>query len=141
DFDKVVRFDETELLSNTTEVEISLINRLYAKRNGEVSEVLSWELLQRRYFDPTFGGAVVPGQRNVVLSTVQLTPYTFLDQARNYSPVVSILRTTPINGVGVEWRADNDPLPGQMGNSRISAEARYGDYFLSARHTPARRVP
>jgi LPS-assembly protein len=141
DFDKIIRFDETELLSNTTEVEISLINRLYAKRNGEVSEVLSWELWQRRYLDPEFGGAVVAGQRNVVLSTVQLTPYTFLDQARNYSPVVSILRTTPINGVGVEWRSDYDPLRGQIVNSSISADARYGDYFLSAGHTQVRSVP
>ena len=44
DFDKLIRFDETELLTNTAEVEISLTNRLYAKRNGQVSEVLSWEL-------------------------------------------------------------------------------------------------
>jgi LPS-assembly protein len=141
DFDKIVRFDETELLSNTTEVEISLTNRLYAKRNGEVSEVLSWEVWQRRYFDPTFGGAVVPGQRNVVLSTVELTPYTFLDQARNYSPVISVLRTTPVNGVGVEWRTDYDPLRGQIVNSSFSADARFGDYFLSAGHTQVRSVP
>jgi LPS-assembly protein len=141
DFDKIVRFDETELLSNTTEVEISLTNRLYAKRNGEVSEVLSWEVWQRRYFDPTFGGAVAPGQRNVVLSTVELTPYTFLDQARNYSPVISVLRTTPVNGVGVEWRTDYDPLRGQIVNSSFSADARFGDYFLSAGHTQVRSVP
>src|SRR6266566_2601390 len=92
DFEKLIRFDETELLSNTSEVEISLVNRLYAKRNGEVSEVLSWELWQRRYFDPTFGGAIVPGLRNVVLSSIELTPYAFLDGPRRYSPVVSVFR-------------------------------------------------
>jgi LPS-assembly protein len=140
DFDKIVRFDETELLSNTTEVEISLINRLYAKRNGEVSEVLSWELWQRRYFDPYFGGVVVPGQRNVVMSTIQLTPYAFLDQARNYSPVISILRTSPISGVGLECRSDYDPVRGQIVNSTFSADARHGDYFLSAGHTQVRSV-
>ena len=42
-------------------MEISLVNRLYAKRNGVVSEVLSWQLWQTRYFDPYFGGAVAPG--------------------------------------------------------------------------------
>jgi LPS-assembly protein len=141
DFDKVIRFDETELLSNTTEVEISLINRLYAKRNGEVSEVLSWELWQRRYFDPTFGDAIVPGQRNVVLSSVELTPYTFLDRARNYSPVVSVLRANPVNGLGVEWRSDYDPLLGRIVNSTISADARRGDYFLSVGHTQVHSVP
>ena len=141
DFDKVIRFDETELLSNTNEVEFSLTNRLYAKRNGEVSEVLSWELWQRRYFDPTFGGAVTPGQRNVVLSTVELTGYSFLDQPRAYSPVISVLRATPIAGVGVEWRADYDPLRAQIVNSSFSADVRHGDYFLSAGHTQVRSIP
>ena len=52
DFNKLIRFDETELMSNTTEAEFSLTNRLYVKRGGEVNEVLSWQLSQRRYFDP-----------------------------------------------------------------------------------------
>jgi len=30
DFDRVVRFDETDLLSDTNELEFSLANRLYA---------------------------------------------------------------------------------------------------------------
>jgi LPS-assembly protein len=141
DFDKIVRFDETELLSNTNEVEISLTNRLYAKRNGDVSEVLSWALWQRRYFDPTFGGAVVPGQRNVLLSTVELTPNAFLDQPRNYSPVVSVFRASPRNGVGIEWRSDYDPLRGHIVNNTLSVDARYGDYFVSAGHTQVRSVP
>jgi LPS-assembly protein len=127
DFDKIIRFDETELLSNTTEVEISLTNRLYAKRNGEVLEALSWEIWQRRYFDPTFGGAVTPGQRNIVLSAAEVTPYAFLDQPRAYSPVVSVLRVSPRSGVAVEWRTDYDPLRGQIVNSGFSADARYGD--------------
>ncbi len=141
DFDKIIRFDETELLSNTTEVEISLTNRLYAKRNGQVSEVLSWEVWQRRYFDPNFGGAVVPGQRNVVLSAIELTPYTFLDQPRNYSPVVSVLRVTPAPGIGIEWRADYDPLRSQIVNSSLSADARRGAFFLSAGHLQVHSVP
>ena len=61
DFDRIIRFDETDLLSNTNEAEISIVNRLYAKRGNAVSEVFTWEVWQRRYFDPTFGGAVVPG--------------------------------------------------------------------------------
>ncbi len=144
DFEKLVRFDETELLSNTSEVEISLTNRLYAKRGGEVSEVLSWEIKQQRYFDPNFGGAVPSGQppqRYVVLSTVDFTGYDFLDGPRNYSPLVSILRTSPINGLNLEWRADYDPLRGQIVNSSFSADARYGDYFLSLGHTDVRSVP
>jgi LPS-assembly protein len=141
DFDKIIRFDETELLSNTTEAEISLTNRLYAKRNGEVSEVFSWELWQRRYFDPNFGGAMVPGQRNVLLSAIQLTPYAFLDQARNYSPVVSTVRAMPVPGIGIEWRADYDPLRSQVVNSSFSADARRGNLFLSAGHISVHSDP
>ncbi|MEO7653600.1 MAG: LPS assembly protein LptD, partial [Bryobacteraceae bacterium] len=104
DFDRLIRFDETELVSNTTEAEVSVANRFYAKRKGVVSEVLSWQVWQRRYFDPAFGGAVVEGGRNVISSAIGLTPYAFLSGPRDYSPVVSVLRATPAPGLGIEWR-------------------------------------
>jgi len=141
DFDRIVRFDETELVSNTTELEISLTNRLYAKRSGQVEEVLSWGLWQRRYFDPDFGGAVVEGRRNVVLSSIELTPYAFLDRPRRYSPVVSVLRLNPKPGFGVEWRSDYDPLRGKIVNSGLTADARFSKYFVSVGHNTVRSVP
>jgi LPS-assembly protein len=141
DFEKLIRFDQTELVSNTTEVEISIANRLYAKRDGQVSEVLSWELSQRRYFNPDFGGAVVAGQRNVVLSAIEMTPYAFLDQPREYSPVVSVLRARPIPGIGIEWRADYDPKLGRIVDSSISADGRRGNLFLSVGHLQVHSVP
>lgn len=141
DYDKIVRFDEVELVSNTNEVEISLTNRLYAKRKGQIWEALSWQLWQRRYFDPDFGGAVTAGQRNVLLSSVDLTPYAFLDRPRRYSPVVSVLRLVPIPGVGIEWRTDYDPLRSQIINSSFSADARAGNFFLSTGHTQVHSDP
>ena len=75
DFNKIIHFDETDLLSNTNEVTYSLTNRLYAKRGDDVTEVFSWELSQARYFDPTFGGAIVAGERNVLLSQIELNVY------------------------------------------------------------------
>lgn len=141
DFDRIIRFDETELVSNTTELEISLTNRLYVKRHGQVEEVLSWELWQRRYFDPDFGGAVVEGRRNVVLSSIELSPYAFLDRPRRYSPVVSVLRFNPKPGFGVEWRSDYDPLRGKIVNSGLTADARFSKYFVSVGHNTVRSVP
>ena len=138
DFDRIIRFDETELLSNTTEAEIALINRFYVKKKGYAYEAVTWQLWQRRYFDPTFGGAVIEGQRNVLLSSAQLTPYTFLDRARNYSPIVSSLRTVPYPGIGVELRTDYDPLLGQVVNSSLTADARLGNYFVSGGHSYVR---
>ena len=77
---RIVRFDETELVADTSEVTIGLTNRFYSKdANGNITELFSWDLEQRRYFNPTFGGVVVPGMRNVLLSTADLTAYAFLD--------------------------------------------------------------
>ena len=57
-----------------------------------------------------FGGAVIAGQRNVVLTSVELTPYAFLNGPRNYSPIVSAFRASPKPGIIVECRTDYDPL-------------------------------
>jgi LPS-assembly protein len=141
DFNRVVRFDETDLLSNTSELVASLTNRLYAKRGNDVFEVFSWELAQAHYFDPSFGGAVVPGQRNVVLSQVDLTPYTFLDGPRSYSPVVSILRASPAPNYGFEWRADYDPKFGGISDSSLTADVRVGSYFFSLGHSQVHSDP
>jgi LPS-assembly protein len=141
DFDRVIRFDETEVFSNTTEGEISVTNRLYAKRNGQINEILSWQVWHQRYFDPTFGGAVVEGRRNVVYSSMMLTPYTFLDRPRRYSPIVSAVRANPRPGFGLEWRADYDPLRGKMVNSGITVDGRIARYYLSIGHNSVACVP
>jgi LPS-assembly protein len=140
DFDRAVRFDQTDLLSNTNEVRFSLANRIFIKgEDGAVNEVLSWELSQARYFDPTFGGAVVPGRRNIVESEADLTGFAFLDGPRNYSPLVSVLRIQ--QRIGLEWRTDYDPLRGGITNSGFTADARWSKYFLSLGHYQVRSDP
>jgi LPS-assembly protein len=139
-FDRYIRFDETELLANTTQAEVSLVNRIYTKKNGVVNEFLSWQLSQQRYFDPGFGGAIVEGRRNVLLPSIQLTPYAFLDRPRNYSPVISLFRLNPMPGFGVEWRTDYDPLRGKVVNSGLSADGRYSKYFVSVGHNSVRSL-
>ena len=141
DFNNIIRFDEMELISNTTEAEISIVNRLYAKRQGVVSEVLSWQVWQRRYFDPDFGGAVIDGRRNVVESQASLTAYSFLDGPRHYSPIVSVLRTSINPRMLVEWRTDYDPLRRRIVNSSLIADARFAQYFIGAGHNQVRSNP
>ena len=141
DFARLVRFDATELVSNTTELEVSLANRVYVKKkDGSVSEVLSWEVWQRRYFDPEFGGALVAGRRNVILSSADLSSFAFFDQSRRYSPIVSSFRFAP-GAVGVEWRADYDPLRGHVVNSSIAASGRWSQYSFVAGHNHVRSSP
>jgi LPS-assembly protein len=130
DFNRVVRFDDTDILSNTHEVEFSLTNRLLAKdANGNVSEILSWQLWYKRYLDPTFGGAVIPGQPNVLMSTVDLTGIPFLDKPRHQSPVVSVLRYQ--SNLNLEWRTDYDPVQGGIIDSGVSVDRRVKQLFVS----------
>jgi LPS-assembly protein len=133
-FLNTIRFDQTDLLSNTNELEIGITNRLYAKRGNTVTEVFTWELYQKRYFDPTFGGAVVAGQRNVLFSAIDLTGYTFLNGPRNYSPVVSVLRSSPRPGIAFQWEADYDPVYHRMTNSLVAVDVHYKKYFASTGH-------
>jgi LPS-assembly protein len=139
-FNNIILFDSTELVSNTNELEISLTNRLYTKtKDGTVNEFLTWSLTQKRYFDPTFGGAAIPGQRTVVLSVAELTGYTFLDGPRDYSPVVSVLQVH--SKIGAEWRTDYDPLRKEIVNSGVSAVWRKDKYFINFGHNQVREDP
>jgi len=139
-FGQIIRFDETDILSNTNQVEFSLANRLLAKdKNGTVTDFLSWQVWYDRYFDPTFGGAIVPGERNVIDSTIGLTGYAFLDGRRHSSPVVSALRVQ--SKVGVEWRADYDPIFHHIVNSSITVDGRIQQYFWSIGHNDLKADP
>lgn len=142
-FSQLIRFDETELLSNTNEVEISLTNRILTKqKDGRIEESVSWSLSHRRFFDPTFGGAIVNGTRNVLLSSATLTGYAFLDQARHYSPYSSILRVRSLAGITLQWHADYDPKRGHIANSSLSGDKRFDNkVFVSVGHNQVRSSP
>jgi len=147
-FNRIIRFDEMDLLTNTNQIEYSLTNRLLAKdKNGNVSDFLTWEVRWDRYFNPTFGGAVQycggtnqpPCQRNVIASELALTGFEFLDQPRTYSPVVSVLRVQ--SRVNLEWRTDYDPLNERFINSSFSVDGRIQKYFFGAGQALIRTNP
>jgi LPS-assembly protein len=139
-FNNIIRFDENDLMNDTNQVTLSVTNRLFVKdKNGNVNEVMSWEVAQSRYFDPTFGGAVIPGQRNVIQSTEDIDGFDFLYGPRSYSPVVSVLRFQHL--IGFEWRMDYDPLLGHISNSSFNGNIRLSKYFFSLGHTVVRPNP
>ena len=141
DFHSIIRFDDTELVNNTNELEVSITNRFYIKRGTEVREWATWEVWHRRYFDPDFGGAVTPGRRNVLMSTADFSGYAFLDRPRHYSPYASNFRIEPVPGFGVSWRSDYDPLRGAITNNTIAADGRHGELFLQVGHNQIRSSP
>jgi LPS-assembly protein len=131
DFDRFIRFDETDLLTNTNELELSLTNRLFAKRGDTVQEIFTWELTQKRYFDPTFGGALTAGAPALFDTTASLSAYAFRFGPRSESPVVSMLRASPVNGLGVQWQADYDPHFHALMDSAFSVDYHFWKrYFL-----------
>jgi LPS-assembly protein len=112
DFTRFIRVDQDDTLSDTNEVQYSITQRLFRRRDGDANgseEFASWTLLQKYYFDPTFGGALVPGQRNVLVALDSVTPFAFADGARRLSPLVSDLKITPGGPYDAEFRIDYDP--------------------------------
>lgn len=131
-FQNTLLFDPIDLLTDTREAEFGLVNRIYAKKGDTVTEIFSWDVSAKYYFDPTFGGALIPGQRNVMSTALDLSGYSFLDGIRHTSPVVSKLRASPINGLTFVWQADYDPVSKRIVDSNLSANIRFHRYFVNA---------
>jgi LPS-assembly protein len=141
-FQKIIHFDETDVISDTNQITFGLTNRFYRKnKNGVVSEIITWRVRQARYFDPTFGGSIVPNQLNVNLAQEELTPYTFLDGPRSYSPIVSSLEIHPSSFLSLDYRADYDPLHKKFLDDGVTASARYKKYFFNLGDTAINTNP
>lgn len=136
EFQKILLFDATDIVSNTNQLTISLTNRLYRKdKNGNVSEVLTWKVAQARYFDPTFGGLAIAGQRTIVLATEELTFLPFLNGPRNYSPIISTLTLNPYSFFSLDWRTDFDPLYHKFLDQSLGARVTHSKYSVSISQT------
>jgi len=95
-------------------------------------EILTWELDQKYFLDPTFGGALIPGRRNVFTSTVDLTGIAFLTDARRLSPLVSRLRASVSSRSDLEWDADYDFRAGRVNTSTILFNHHFGPFTVGA---------
>jgi LPS-assembly protein len=187
-FADILRFDASDVLTNTNEVEYSLVNRLYAKRLGPNAkdcdvpgmstlaiggvpqagavpweapptpdaqacasgprEILSWEIGQKYFFDPTFGNALMAGQRNVFTTTADFTGIAFLEAARRFAPLISRLRIETSPRTNTEWDLDYDFKAGRINSSMALVNYHYGaftvgggDAFLRVIDTGAGTTP
>jgi LPS-assembly protein len=110
DFADFIRFDSNATLTDTNQVEYGITQHLYVKQgDGQPVDFLSWRLVQDHYFDPTFGGALISGQRNVFQALDQITPFAFASTPRNWSPIVSDLKLTPGGRYDAEFILEYDP--------------------------------
>jgi LPS-assembly protein len=97
-------------------------------------EFVSWEVKMKYFADPTFGGAVVPGTRNVLTTTASFTGIAFLTDPRRFSPVVSRLRVRTSRNSDLEWELDYDTKKGRINSSSLFAGYHIGDFVLGASH-------
>jgi LPS-assembly protein len=122
-FQEFLRFDERDLLTDTSEIEYGVTQRLFRReREGDAParEFLSWRVAQKYYFDPDFRGALRPDTRNVFAALNSLTPFAFADGLRRFSPIVSSLRVTPGGRYDTDFRVDYDPLQHSFTSTRLT---------------------
>lgn len=107
-FNRIIRFDYVDTATNTNEIEFGVVNRFYTRRYGEAVTPETQRLLLTRtsgnkdmqpyevftvavrgkyFFDKTFGGALIPGQRNQIEPITALSFYTFGGVPRRFSPL------------------------------------------------------
>jgi LPS-assembly protein len=132
-FADFIRYDSNATLTDTNEVEYGVTQHLYVKRGSEQPvDFLAWTLVQKHYFDPTFGGALVPGQRNVFQALDSITPFAFAATPRNWSPLVSDLILTPGGRYDAESIVEYDPQLGKLTTIGTLLKVKpYREFFLT----------
>jgi LPS-assembly protein len=82
--------------------------RTQCQEQPQAREIVTWELRQKYFLDPTFGGALIAGQRNMFTTTADLTGIAFVTQPRHLSPLISRLRVETSAHTDAEWDLDYD---------------------------------
>ncbi len=96
----------------------------------DVREVATWEVAQKYFLDPNFGGALVAGQRNVFTTTEALTGIAFATEPRHLSPIVSRLRAATSSHTDTEWDFDYDFQQGRVNESTLLLNYNLGSFTV-----------
>jgi LPS-assembly protein len=131
-FDRIIRFDYSDAVADTNEIEFGIANRFFtrrstenvssaaAKANGGDREPLStqpYEALTitvrgKYFFDRFFGGALIPGQRNQFYPINTLSGFSYGGVPRRFSPLNVEARYRPRADVFLDLRTDLDTRGG-----------------------------
>jgi LPS-assembly protein len=145
-FRQILRFDDTDVASNTNELEYGLTQRLFLRHlhphpctgdealgpdsmcGGGTRDWITWRVAQKYYFEPDFDHAITRGTPNPLNTTLDFTGIDFLTEARHTTPVISRLRMRTTAATDVEWDVDYDAKEGKITSSNIFAGYRHGFY-------------
>ena len=97
-------------------------------------EILTWQVAQKYFLDPTFGGALIPGQRNVFATTEDLTGIAFITEPRHLSPLVSRLRAATSSRTDTEWDMDYDFQLHRVNASTLLINYNMGPFTFGGGH-------
>src|SRR6266851_4397360 len=126
DFDRILRFDFLDAIADTNELEYGLTNRFYVRRSTEnvgkkaalaargkkaplstqPYEALSVTIRQKYFFDPYFGGALKPGQRNQFYPIDTFSGFSYGAVPRKFSPLNVNVRYRPSEHLFADFRTD-----------------------------------
>jgi LPS-assembly protein len=128
-FDRTIRFDYIDAIADTNEIEFGIANRFFTRRSTEnVSEkearqtgtqtkqsistqpyeALTITVRGKYFFDPYFGGALVPGRRNQFYPLNTLSGFVYGGVPRRFSPVNVDVRYRPRRELFADFRTDLD---------------------------------
>jgi LPS-assembly protein len=137
-FDRIIRFDYTDAIADTNEIEFGIANRFFTRRSTEnVSpaavraaaaargkgrsslasqpyEALTITVRGKYFFDPYFGGALVPGRRNQFYPIDTFSGFTYGGVPRRFSPLNIEARYRPSRFLLADVRTDLDVQGGGL---------------------------
>ena len=147
-FADFIRFDSDATITDTNEVRYGVTQRLFWKEGeDQPQELVTWSIVQKHFFDPTFGGAIVPCNpgvtapapnacvRNVFQALDSITPFAFATGPVHWSPIVSDFKITPGGRFDTEQILEYDPNREKITAIGTLLKVRpYGEYFLTVAH-------
>jgi LPS-assembly protein len=133
-FNRIIRFDYVDAIADTNEIEYGISNRFYTRRSIETVgkkaeraarekkaslatqpyEALTITIRGKYFFDPTFGGALIPGRRNQFYPIDTFSGFTYGAVPRKFSPLNVDVRYRPSEHLFADFRADLDTHGGAM---------------------------
>ncbi len=133
-FDRVIRFDYTDAVADTNEIEFGISNRFFTRRSTETVssaavkaaraggtsvstqpyEALTITVRGKYFFDRFFGGALIPGQRNQFYPINTLSGFSYGGVPRRFSPLNIDARYRPRADLFVDLRTDLDTRGGGL---------------------------
>lgn len=145
DLRDTIRFDEQDAIADTNEIELRIANRIFRTREvrpgvKQEFEFFSFSVVQKYYFDPSFGGAFRAGESNTFYPLDTLTGFFSAGISRNLSPTSFIARVTPSGNISYDIRTDYDIKLQGLRHMSASANWRRNKIFIAGTYFRSRAI-